>query len=58
MPIPAQRNDSLSDVFIAVKIFGEICKWSVSNLRMQKILYLSHMVSLGRYKTPLLPDSI
>ena len=55
MSSPAQRKDSLSDVFVAAKTFGEICKWSVSNLKMQKILYLSHMVCLGRYKTPLLP---
>ena len=47
------KRESLSEVFEAAKTFGGICKWSVSNLKMQKILYLSHMVCLGRYQTPL-----
>ena len=49
----AQRKDSCSNVFVVAKTLGEICKWSVSNLKMQKILYLSHMVCLGRHKIPL-----
>ena len=53
MTNPAQWKDSASNVFVVAKTFGGISKWSVSNLKMQKILYLSHMVCLGRHKIPL-----
>jgi uncharacterized phage-associated protein len=37
----------------------EICKlsnWSITNLQVQKILYLAHMVYLGQNKDPLIKE--
>lgn len=34
--------------FQAAKTMCHISKWSLSNLQLQKLLYLAHMVSLGR----------
>lgn len=30
--------------------------WNVSNLRLQKLLYIAHMVYLGRYRKPLIEE--
>jgi uncharacterized phage-associated protein len=38
----------------------ELCKlskWTLSNLRIQKILYLAHMVYLGQHKEPLINEN-
>ena len=34
----------------------EYCGWDVSNLRLQKLLYIAHKVFLGRYNKPLIAD--
>jgi uncharacterized phage-associated protein len=39
--------------FEAAKRLGERSGWSLSNLEMQKLLYLAHMFHLGQYETPL-----
>ena len=44
----------MNNVFTVAKTLGEICNWSISNLKMQKILYLSHMACLGRHRVPLI----
>jgi uncharacterized phage-associated protein len=31
--------------------------WTLSNLALQRILYLAHMVHLGRYRTPLVAEA-
>lgn len=41
-------------VFAAAKRLGEQSDWSLSNLEMQKLLYLAHMFHLGKYGTPLI----
>ena len=40
-------------VFAAAKHLGKQTDWSLSNLKMQKILYISHMHHLGHYSSPL-----
>lgn len=40
-------------IFAAAKRFGEKSGWSLSNLEMQKMLYLAHMFHLGRHGEPL-----
>lgn len=40
----------------AAKAVCEMRGWSVSNLALQKILYVAHMVHLGRTQKPLLPE--
>lgn len=40
-------------VFAAAKRLGEQSGWSLSNLEMQKLLYLAHMFHLGKHGTPL-----
>lgn len=37
----------------AAKKMGERSGWSLSNLEMQKLLYLSHMIHLGTHDKPL-----
>jgi uncharacterized phage-associated protein len=39
--------------FEAAKRLGERSGWSLSNLEMQKLLYLAHMFHLGQYGKPL-----
>ena len=40
-------------VLSAAKRLGEKSNWSLSNLVMQKILYLTHMFYMGKYGEPL-----
>ena len=37
----------------AAKRLAERSGWSLSNLELQKLLYLAHMFHLGQFKTPL-----
>ena len=40
-------------VFEAAKYLGKQSGWALSNLKMQKILYIAHMYHLGNYDSPL-----
>lgn len=40
--------------FEAAKTLCELSGWTLSNLPLQKLLYLSHMVHLGEYHQPLI----
>lgn len=42
------------DVLRAAKHLGKVSNWTFSNLEMQKILYICHMLYLGQIKRPLL----
>ena len=42
------------DVFVAAKTLGSECHWHVSNLKMQKVLYLAHLTYLGKTKKRLI----
>ncbi len=46
MPIP---------VLSAAKRMGHQSDWSLSNLEMQKVLYLAHMFHLGKHRRALIP---
>lgn len=48
MPVP-----SLS----AARAICELRDWKVSNLELQKILYIAHMIHLGETEQPLVPDT-
>jgi uncharacterized phage-associated protein len=41
----------------AAKAACEMRDWQISNLELQKILYVAHMVHLGRHGQPLLPET-
>lgn len=41
-------------VFSAAKHLCELTGWSISNLELQKLLYIAHMVRLGRANEPLI----
>ena len=41
----------------AAKKICELGDWQVSSLRLQKILYFSHMAHLGLYGTPLIDEA-
>ena len=41
------------EVFRAAKHLGMCSDWTLSNLEMQKIIYLSHMIHLGQTEDPL-----
>ena len=41
------------EVYRAAKHLGWRSGWKLSNLEMQKIIYLSHMIHLGQTETPL-----
>lgn len=45
------------DVFVAAKTLGECCKWRVSNLKMQKLLYLANLDYMGKEEGERLIDS-
>jgi len=38
----------------AARKICELSKWTVTNLKLQKILYIAHMVYMGRNKKPLI----
>lgn len=40
----------------AAKTMCHISGWTITNLQLQKLLYLAHMVCLGRYKEPLIAN--
>ena len=42
-------------VLAAAKRLGVRSNWSLSNLEMQKLLYVAHMLHLGQYDEPLVP---
>ena len=42
------------DFFQAAKYLAKKSGWTYSNLELQKLLYLCHMISLGKYHVPLL----
>ena len=44
-------------VLSAAKHMGQKSSWSLSNLAMQKLLYLAHMYHLGEHDSPLAPPS-
>lgn len=39
---------------VAAKRLCKTSNWSVSNLKLQKLLYLAHMFHLGKYNKPLI----
>jgi len=41
----------------AAKIVCQVRNWQISNLELQKILYVAHMVHLGRYGRPLVNET-
>ena len=45
------------DVFVAAKTLGIECGWRVSNLKMQKILYLAHLDYMGKNNERLVESS-
>lgn len=42
-------------VFAAARRLCERSGWSISNLEVQKLLYIAHMLHLGRHNKPLVP---
>jgi len=40
----------------AAKYLAELSNWSLSNLAIQKLLYIAHMVHLGRHQTKLIAE--
>lgn len=40
--------------FEAAKKFGNLSGWTITNLRLQKLLYLAHKYHLKTYRTPLI----
>lgn len=45
-------------VFVAAKALGEFSGWNLSNLKIQKILYIAHMFYMGNNEgAPLINDS-
>jgi len=42
-----------TSVFTAARKLCERSGWSISNLELQKLLYIAHMLHLGRHKAPL-----
>ena len=41
------------DVLQAAKCLGRMSSWRFSNLELQKIIYISHMLYLGQEEKPL-----
>lgn len=46
----------MASVMSAARTLGEISGWSLSNLTMQKTLYIAQMFQLGRGLPPLFPE--
>lgn len=44
-------------VLAAAKYIGGLSDWSKSNLELQKILYIAHMLHLGLHEQPLVQDN-
>jgi uncharacterized phage-associated protein len=42
--------------FDAAKTLGHFSDWSLSNLQMQKILYIAHMFYMGKHGEPLVDE--
>ena len=45
---------------VSIQVAKYICEktgWNTSNLRLQKILYIAHMLHIGETETPLIDDS-
>ena len=42
------NDDHLESAFSVAKKFCELSGWSITNLKLQKIIYLTHMVYMGR----------
>ena len=40
----------------AAKELCSLSNWSITNLKLQKMLYIAHRVSLGRYNQPLIDE--
>ena len=40
----------------AAKEFCELSNWTLTNLKLQKMLYIAHRVHLGRYEQPLINE--
>ncbi|MCH9780371.1 MAG: SocA family protein [Alphaproteobacteria bacterium] len=47
----------MSTTFQAAKIAAITLDWKVTNLRLQKMLYLGHMWYWGRHDAPLVEDN-
>lgn len=47
------RSHVTIEVFRAAKHLGRLSGWKLSNLEMQKLIYLAHMIHLGQAKRPL-----
>lgn len=45
------------NAFEAAKKICHLSDWTITNLKLQKILYLAHMVHLGRTGKPLISES-
>ena len=50
------KGDTAISSIDAGKTLCELSGWAVSNLQLQKILYLAHMLHLGRIGKPLIND--
>ena len=50
------KGDTAISSINAGKTLCELSGWAVSNLQLQKILYLAHMLHLGRFEKPLIND--
>jgi uncharacterized phage-associated protein len=42
---------------VAAKTAGEARGWTLSNLELQKLLYIAHMIHLGREQAPLVNET-
>lgn len=40
--------------FQAAKTICSISQWTLTNLKLQKLLYLAHMIYMGRYNEPMI----
>ncbi len=54
--VATPKDDVAVSSIDAGKTLCELSGWAVSNLQLQKILYLAHMLHLGRFRKPLIND--